>query len=161
MVKKLSTKKTTEMLKELRTSMSERFLQKFKEAFQEECRNANKYIALPTSQRTYYLVFHIYRPEALFGINFNKNQTPAISYSISSFARTIENDINTAHGWWYLKEIIEKILLPECRIQKVRNVSAYLTSTGGEKAFEDLKMRTPADYTIVVKDNSGKIEVNF
>lgn len=159
MVKKLSKEKTADLLKELRTSMSVKFIEKFKEAFQAECRNANEYITLPTRERTYYLVFHLCRPEALFGINFNSKQDPVESYSISSFARIIEKDINTAPGWWYLKEIIEKVLLPTCYKGEVKRVCARIESVGGKKTFEDLKKSSPTDYTIVVGGNSGTVEV--
>ncbi len=141
--------------------MSEDFLKKFKCAFQDECRNENEYIALPTYKRTYYLVYHYNRLEALFGINFNKNQNPVVSYSISSFARIIEKDKDAAPGCWYLKEIIEKVLLPTCHKEEVNIISARLKCRGGKKAFEELAEITSADadYIIDVEEYSGKITV--
>jgi hypothetical protein len=76
-------------------------------------------------------------------------------------ARIIEKNKDSASGWWYLKEIIEKVLLMKCHKEGIKAISARLESKGGEKAFEEFKKRTPAgaDYAIIVENYSGKIEV--
>jgi len=168
LVKKLSQPETEKLLNKLRVSMSCKFLTEFKVAFssESECKNINKYIALPPDKRTYYLVYHKGRAEALFGIDFTIRTNWGIKFhTIPSFARIIEKDQDAAEGWWYLKEMIEQRLRSRCRRERVKIISARLKTKGGKKVFNELfcelKKRTPVDYTIVVEGDSGRIETKM
>jgi hypothetical protein len=162
MVKQLLKDEAAERLNKIRISRSLEFLQKFKIAFQDECGNKDEYIALAECQRSYYLVYNRYRAEALFAINFNKIQKPVLLYGISSFARIVEKDNNTAPGWWYLNEVITQLFLPRYRKEKVKSITARLRSDGSKKAFRELlefKGRNPGRYIVNIQGDSGTIEI--
>lgn len=110
------------------------------------------------------MVYKSYRAEALFGVNFNENQKDVLSYSISSFARIIE-DNDAAPGWWYLNEIIVEAFWVQYKCNptdRVKVICARLISKGSKKAFQDLeefKGRNPGRYTVHVQKDSGRIEI--
>jgi hypothetical protein len=160
MVRQLITSEAAELLNEIQ-HMPEDFLARFRQAFQDECRNKEKYVAL--EERTYYLIYNGCRAEALFGINFNEDLVPHISYNISSFARIIKKDSYAAPGWRYLDELIIESLSGRARSEGVRFITARLKSEGGKRAFLDLqefKIRSPGQYKIAyVESNSGRIDI--
>lgn len=135
-VKELAEKEVNDLFQSLPTS--NKFRQGFfGDAFQIE--KDKGYTALPTSDRSYYLVSTTIQPETLFGINYGyKDQI-----CISSFARIIEkgNKVKVAAGWQYLKTIFEQVLIPMCNKYQVKKIYARLTHKSGIEAFCELKSK--------------------
>jgi hypothetical protein len=125
---------------------------RFKDAFQDELsNNPLQFAALPPRKRSYYLVNHDGRAEALCGIDYRRGSD---TVKISSFARLIAKDRATAQGWQYLHAIIEQVLLPSRRIAAA---FASIDTPGGAKVFAALKSRHGTGYTIVIRGRFAHI----
>jgi len=97
---------------ELRIHGNQQGTLRLRDAFSSEYeKNLMHFFPLTQDKRTYFLVYHINRPEALFGINFRSSEKSCHA-NISSFARIIDKDSTSLAGWQYLEAIIETDLLP-------------------------------------------------
>src|SRR5207249_3876097 len=99
---------------------------------------------LPSEERTYYVVYHGRRREALFGIRFRPGGDPGHAI-ISSVARIIAEDEDTASGCWYFMAIVEQVLVPN----GVRRVAANVRdSDGGRKMFHECEAEQGRRYAM-------------
>lgn len=125
----------------------------FKQAFTQEYPLGPDFI--PQAGRTYFLVLHNGRCEALCAVTFQLNgdsSQAAISHA-RLFPRQEED--GSAGGWWYLREVIYNEILRA----GVTVVKARLESKGGRKSFQDLEKLYPAAVKVEPNGLSARVNV--
>lgn len=119
---------------DLMKSLEGQYLANFVEAFHEErYKSRDQCWALPNDTRLYYQV-----ESYLFGINC-QNLT---ALSLSSFAR-IDATSPKRSCATCLKYLIEKELIPLCKAQHKKQITARLVTGGGSAVFKQLESMMP------------------
>lgn len=122
---------------ELRIHGNQQATLRLRDAFDSEYEKyPTHFTPLTQDKRTYFLVYHRNRPEALFGINFRSSEN-SDTINISSFARIIDKDSTSLAGWQYLEAIIESDLLPS----GAKRIVSLLMTKGSVNAFKAMRDR--------------------
>ena len=138
MIEEISRETADDLAARLQDHMCAEQLRRFREAFSDEySKSPLRFEALPAEQRRYFVVSRSSQREALSGIRFRLSEDPPQA-NISSLARITKDD-GAAEGWWYLKRVVEEVLLPK----GVLLIHPRAITKGGVKAFEQLRSHCP------------------
>ncbi len=139
---------------ELRIHGNQQVTLRLRDAFCSEYEKTPMHFSpLTQDKRTYFLVYHTNRPEALFGINFRSSEN-SDKINISSFARIIDKDSTSLAGWHYLEAIIETDLLP----RGAKRIMSLLMTKGSIKAFKAMRYRCEQankNYSVTLTAENG------
>lgn len=127
-------------------------LEDFRKAFHDE-KSSFPPQALPPEKRKYYMVYANGSEELLAGINSEH-------INISSFTKVVSKNKSKAKGRDCIRELIEKIVIIECK-KKGKTFFSVSTNEDGRRVFEYLKNNKPKGIKEIKSQPPTGVYYNF